>query len=173
MPSQFIPAIKKGFLASCEKGQLSGHKVAGIRFRLQDGDSHMVDSNEISFILAAQGAVKQAFDEGSWNILEPIMSVEVVAPSEFQGIVMGQLNKRNGIVTGTDENDGWFVVTSEVPLNEMFGYSSELRSATQGKGEFAMEYSRYSPAPPGTQNELIQMYEQTLHPNALAKKNKN
>ena len=101
------------------------------------------------------------------------MSVEVIAPSEFQGAVIGQINRRSGIITSTDENDGWFVVNAEVPLNEMFGYSSELRSATQGKGEFAMEYCRYSPAPMSTQQELIERYQESLNPSAQAKKKKN
>jgi elongation factor G len=115
-----------------------------------------------------------AYECGSWNILEPIMSVEVTSPSEFQGVVMGQLNRRKGIITATDTNEGWFTVNAEVPLNDMFGFSSELRSMTQGKGEFAMEYSRYSPCPMEVQQQLVDAYQESLNPSQQqAKKRKN
>ncbi|XP_076065985.1 mitochondrial translation elongation factor G 1 [Oratosquilla oratoria] len=158
VPKQFIPAVEKGFRGICEKGLLTGHKVAGVRFRIVDGANHMVDSNEISFILAAEGAMKQAYEDGTWQILEPIMSVEINAPEEFQGTVITHMNKRRGIIMGTDANEGWFTLYSEVPLNNMFGYSTELRSATQGKGEFAMEYSRYAPAPTELIDSLAEEY---------------
>jgi elongation factor G len=115
-----------------------------------------------------------AYEFGSWQVLEPIMSVEVTAPSEFQGSVMGQIQKRKGIITNTDSTEGWFTVTAEVPLNEMFGFSSELRSMTQGKGEFAMEYARYSPSAMEVQQQLVDMHQQNLNPNQQqAKKKKN
>lgn len=101
------------------------------------------------------------------------MSVEVTAPTEFQGQVMGQIQKRKGIITATDANEGWFIVNSEVPLNEMFGFSSELRSMTQGKGEFSMEYSRYSPAAIDVQQNLADMHQESLNPNQQVKKKKN
>lgn len=142
-----------------EKGLLSGHKLSGIKFRLQDGAHHIVDSSELAFMLAAQGAIKSVFENGSWQILEPIMMVEVTAPEEFQGTVIGQLNKRHGIITGTEGSEGWFTVYAEVPLNDMFGYAGELRSSTQGKGEFSMEYSRYSPCKPDVQEKLMQDYQ--------------
>ncbi|CAL8107271.1 unnamed protein product [Orchesella dallaii] len=173
IPKQFVTHIERGFRQACEKGWLTGHKVSGVRFRLIDGASHIVDSNEISFILAAQGAMRQTYEEGAWHVLEPIMSVEVTSPSEFQGIVMGLLNRRKGLIVGTDENEGWFVVAAEVPLNNMFGFSSELRSSTQGKGEFAMEYSRYSPAPQETQQELMTIHQESLGQGQQAKKKKN
>ncbi|KAH9384710.1 hypothetical protein HPB48_026721 [Haemaphysalis longicornis] len=148
-----------GFRMMCEKGCLTGHKIAGVRFRLVDGDHHMVDSNDISFILAAQGAVKQVYEYGSWYLLEPVMTVEVSAPQEFQGSVLSSLGKRHGLIVSTDASDGWFTLVAEVPLNDMFGYSTELRSMTQGKGEFSMEYSRYSPALPEVQQQLLQEYQ--------------
>lgn len=127
VPKQFVPGVERGFRTMTEKGLLSGHKLSGIVFRLIDGAHHIVDSSELAFMLAAQGAVKECFENGAWQILEPIMSVEVVAPEEFQGTVMGQLNKRHGIITGTDGTEGWFTVYAEVPLNNMFGYAGEIR----------------------------------------------
>lgn len=159
VPKQFVPGIEKGFRQMAEKGLLSGHKLSGIKFRLQDGAHHIVDSSELAFMLAAQGAIKSVFENGSWQILEPIMMVEVTAPEEFQGTVIGQLNKRHGIITGTEGSEGWFTVYAEVPLNDMFGYAGELRSSTQGKGEFSMEYSRYSPCKPDVQEKLMQDYQ--------------
>jgi len=175
IPKQFVPHVEKGFRRACEKGWLTGNKVAGVKFRLVDGASHIVDSNEISFVLAAQAAMRQTYEDGAWHVLEPIMAVEVTTPTEFQGAVMGQLNKRKGIITGTDDNEGWFVVGAEVPLNNMFGYSSELRSLTQGKGEFSMEYSRYAPAPQETQQELMALHQESLGQGQqqAAKKKKN
>lgn len=139
VPKSFVPAIKKGFEEMCEKGPLTGHKITGIKFRLQDGKHHVVDSNDISFQLAAQGAMKQgesftvdiffghwpldsliiafylaAFDEGSWMILEPIMHVEVSAPAEYQGDLIGQVTRRNGLLQSTNEMDNYFVANAEV-----------------------------------------------------------
>lgn len=159
IPKNFVPAVEKGFQKMAEKGLLTGHRLSGIKFRLQDGAHHIVDSSELAFILAAQGAVKEVFENGAWQILEPIMMVEVTAPEEFQGTVMGQLSKRHGIITGTDGAEGWFTVYAEVPLNDMFGYAGELRSSTQGKGEFTMEYSRYSPCSGDVQEKLIHEYQ--------------
>ncbi|XP_012289242.1 elongation factor G, mitochondrial [Orussus abietinus] len=162
IPKQFIPGIQKGFKIMCEKGMLSGHKIAGIRFRLIDGAHHSVDSSEYAFQFAAQGAMKDVFSDGTWQLLEPIMLVEVTAPIEFQGIVVTQITKRRGLITGTDGYEGWFTIFAEVPLNDMFGYVGELRSSTQGKGEFTMEYSRYSPCVPELQEQLIRQYEESL-----------
>nr|KAG5701433.1 hypothetical protein BaRGS_032765 [Batillaria attramentaria] len=150
IPKQFIPAIEKGFRKACEKGLLSGHKVAGVKFVLTD-----------------------VFAEGAWNILEPVMLVEVNAPTEYQGGVMAGLNKRHAIVTGTDSMEGYFTLYCEAPLNEMFGYATELRSLTQGKGEFTMEYSRYCPALPETQEELIAQFEEESGTATDKKKKKN
>ncbi|XP_044727096.1 elongation factor G, mitochondrial [Chrysoperla carnea] len=172
VPKPFIPGIERGFRLMAEKGLLSGHKLSGIKFRLQDGAHHIVDSSELAFMLAAQGAVRQVFENGSWQILEPIMSVEVTAPDEFQGTVIAQLNKRHGVITGTDGNEGWFTVYAEVPLNDMFGYAGELRSSTQGKGEFSMEYSRYAPCLPEVQEQIVHQYQEAhgLLPQTKTKK---
>lgn len=160
VPKQYVPGVEKGFRLMCEKGLLSGHRIAGIKFRLIDGGHHIVDSSEFAFQMAAQGAVRQIFEIGAWQILEPIMSVEITAPEEFQGTIMGQLTRRKGLITGTDGNDGWVTLYAEIPLNEMFGYSGELRSATQGKGEFTMEYCRCSPCVPEVQEKLIREYQE-------------
>lgn len=176
VPKQFLPAIIKGFKQMCEKGCLSGSRVSGVRMVLKDGDNHMVDSNEISFILAAHGAMKQAFEEGSWQILEPIMSVEITLPIEFQGTVLTLITKRHGILSGNEGKDDWVTIYAEIPLNDMFGFAGDLRSSTQGKGEFSMDYSRYSPALPDVQERLISEHDEVNNPAAAAaakKKKKN
>jgi len=160
VPKQFVPAIEKGFRGACERGALTGHKISGIKFVLQDGAHHVVDSCEYSFQLAAEGAIRQVYETGQWIILEPVMSVEVNAPTEYQGTVLSALTKRHAIVTGQDSAHGYFTVYAEVPLNEMFGYSTELRSMTQGKGEYSMEYCKYCPALPATQDQLVKNYEE-------------
>nr|XP_014095370.2 elongation factor G, mitochondrial [Bactrocera oleae] len=173
VPKQFVPGVERGFREMAERGMLSGHKLSGIRFRLQDGGHHIVDSSELAFMMAAHGAVKDVFQSGSWQILEPIMMVEVTAPEEFQGAVMGQLSKRHGIITGTDGAEGWFTVYAEVPLNDMFGYAGELRSSTQGKGEFTMEYSRYAPCLPDVQEQIVRQYQESQGLGQEKKKKKN
>ncbi|XP_063617998.1 elongation factor G, mitochondrial [Cydia splendana] len=173
IPKPFVPGVERGFIDTCQKGYLSGHKISGVKFRLQDGAHHIVDSSELAFFLAAKGAVKDVFEEGAWQILEPIMYVEVTMPEEFHGTVIGQLNKRGGIITGNEGAEGWTTVYAEVPLNNMFGYAGELRSMTQGKGEFSMEYSRYSPCLPDVQEQLIRKYQEEMGIVPDKKKNKN
>ncbi|KAI8815442.1 P-loop containing nucleoside triphosphate hydrolase protein [Cladochytrium replicatum] len=158
IPSQYIPAIQKGFYEACEKGSLIGSQVTGVRFVLEDGLAHSVDSSEMAFKLAAIYAFREAFAKASPIVLEPIMSVNVTAPAECQGSVVGLLNKRKGTILNSEVRDGYVEVDSEVPLNDMFGFSTDLRSLTQGKGEYSMEYKMHSPAMPQVQQQLMADY---------------
>lgn len=159
IPKEFIPACDKGFKEQMSKGALIGYPIVGIRAHLNDGAYHDVDSSEMAFRICAMAAFREAYMKGNPVALEPLMKVEVSAPEEFQGSVMGQINQRRGIISGSHTQEGSVVVTADVPLSEMFGYSTELRSATQGKGEFTMEFSKYASAPRAFQEELIKEYE--------------
>lgn len=135
--------------------------LQGIRVVLTDGASHAVDSNEIAFRLAAIGAFRQAYADASPAILEPVMKVEVTVPVEFQGTVAGDLNRRKGMILDSSQAAEDAVIQALVPLNNMFGYSTVLRSNTQGKGEFSMEYSHHAPVSRDTQDELTTHYQKT------------
>ncbi|PHZ07838.1 translation elongation factor G [Rhizopus microsporus ATCC 52813] len=159
IPTNYIPACEKGFLDGLEKGPLIGHPVNGVRMILEDGAAHSVDSSELAFRIATKNAFSEAFAKARPTILEPIMNVSITAPTEFQGAVIGGLNKRKGTIVDTEIQEDYFQVTADVPLNDMFGYSTELRSATQGKGEFTMEYKDHQPVQTNVQEELIQQYK--------------
>ncbi|KAJ1909634.1 Elongation factor G, mitochondrial [Tieghemiomyces parasiticus] len=161
IPSGYIPACQKGFEDGLEKGWLIGHRVNGVRYVLQDGLAHSVDSSEMAFRLAATYSFREAFNRAGPVILEPIMKVEVSAPVEFQGNVLSSINKRKGTIVDTETQDDYCNVIANVSLNNMFGYSTELRSNTQGKGEFTMEYERHAPVMASVQQELIDDYAKT------------
>ncbi|KAF7797009.1 hypothetical protein EIP86_008201 [Pleurotus ostreatoroseus] len=162
IPSQYIPAVEKGFYEACAKGSLSGNPVSGVRFVLKDGLAHAVDSSELAFKLAAVGAFREAFAKAGPTILEPIMTVEVVAPAEFQSAVIGGLNQRRGAIVDSEVREDEFTVIAEVALNDMFGYSSHLRGITQGKGEFSMEYKMHLPVLPNVQKEIEEAYKKSM-----------
>lgn len=161
IPDKFIGACGKGFEEVCEKGPLLGHKVIGASLVLTDGATHVTDSSDYAFNLATQMAFKKAFEEAGGQVLEPLMKTTITSPVEFQGNVLMLMNKRGTIVdteVGTDE----FTMVADCSLNAMFGFSSHLRAATQGKGEFSMEFSHYAPAPPHLQKELVANYQKEL-----------
>jgi elongation factor G len=155
----YIPAVDKGFQEQIHKGVLIEQPVVGIKAVLNDGAMHTVDSSDMAFKTAAKQAIKEAIAKAKPIILEPIMKLETSAPEEFQGVIIGQLNQRRGIIANTAVDAGYVVVEAEVPLKEMFGYSTEVRGATQGKGEFTMEFLKYSPVPRSIQEEIIEEYK--------------
>lgn len=159
IPREFIPAVDKGFKEAIQRGSLIGAPVVGVRLDLDDGAYHDVDSSEMAFKICAIQAFRQAYERAGAIALEPLMKLEVNAPEEYQGSVMGQINQRRGMINGTMTNEGFVTIESEVPLSEMFGYSTDLRSATQGKGEFTMEFSRYAACPRNVQENLVKEYE--------------
>ncbi|XP_002962742.2 elongation factor G-2, mitochondrial [Selaginella moellendorffii] len=143
IPNSYIPSIEKGFIEACNSGSLIGHPVEGIRIVLTDGAAHAVDSSELAFKLAALYAFRQCYPAADPVILEPVMLVEIKAPTEFQGPVVGDINRRKGMIVNSEQEGDDAVITCHIPLNNMFGYSTSLRSMTQGKGEFTMEYYKH------------------------------
>jgi len=159
IPREFIPACEKGFREQIKIGSLIGFPVVGVRVVINDGGSHPVDSSEMAFKICAMAAFREAYPQGRPTILEPIMKLGCEAPVEFQGGVMGLINQRRGIITGTQSNDAFVQIEAEVPLSAMFGFSTDLRSGTQGKGEFQMEFLKYAPVPKLISEELIKAYQ--------------
>ena len=160
IPTEFIPAVDKGFQSCLKKGLLIGFPVLGLRITVNDGQHHAVDSSDRAFIQAAIGAFKKAYLKAKPVILEPIMKVSVECPSEFQGNVMSSINQRRGLIMSSAEDGVFTTVEAEVPLAEMFGYATTLRSLTQGKAEFTMEFSRYSKVPESVEEELKERYKE-------------
>ncbi|MFP4477681.1 MAG: elongation factor G [Desulfatibacillaceae bacterium] len=161
VPTQYIPACEKGFRLSMDKGPQLEFPITGVRVTLKDGNSHSVDSSEMAFTTACQAAFRKAFPKAGPAILEPIMKVAVETPTEFQGNVMGSLNQRRGIILGTQDEGNICVVEAEVPLADMFGYSTQLRSLTQGKAQFTMEFAAYRQVPKGIAEELVAKARET------------
>ncbi len=160
IPPEFIPSCEKGAKAACERGVLAGYSLSGMKVVITDGAAHAVDSNDLSFQLAMRYGIRQGVQAAGPQVLEPVMSLEVEAPSEFQGTIIGGLNKRNGVIMNSDiSEDGSFTkISADVPLAEMFGYSTVLRSGTQGKGEFSMEYKLHQPVSRELQDKLMKTY---------------
>lgn len=155
IPTEFIPSCDKGFQACLRKGSLAGFPIVGVQVTINDGAAHSVDSSDMAFQQAAIGAFREVYDKAAPILLEPVMRVVVETPSEFQGTVLGTLNQRRGMIVSTSEDGVFSNIESEVPLAEMFGYSTVLRSATQGKAEFTMEFSRYAPVPKSIGEEIV------------------
>ncbi len=160
IPREYIPGCEKGFKEAVQEGSLIGFPIVGVRVVLNDGSYHDVDSSEQAFKTASIMGFRQAYDKAAPIVLEPIMKLEVQAPEEFQGAVMGQVNQRRGIIMNSQTLEKYFVCEAEVPLTEMFGYSTDLRSATQGKGEFSMEFLKYSPVPRNVQEDMVKAYRE-------------
>jgi elongation factor G len=155
IPTQFIPACEKGFRGCMAKGPKMEFPVTGVKVVINDGASHSVDSSEMAFQAAARGAFREAYAKAQPVILEPIMKVVVESPTEFQGSVMGSLNQRRGMIVGAQDEGPMCVIEAQVPLSEMFGYSTVLRSSTQGKAQFTMEFSTYRQVPQSITEELV------------------
>ncbi len=159
IPKEFIPAVEEGFREQCVKGPLIGFPIVGVEVDLEDGSYHDVDSSYMAFKICAMAAMREVYPKAKPVVLEPIMKLETTVPEEYQGPATGQINQRRGVITGTTSFEGSVVIEAEVPLTEMFGYSTDLRSATKGKGEFTMEFAKYSQAPRNIQDDLVKKYQ--------------
>jgi elongation factor G len=155
VPREYIPAVNKGIEEQMQNGVLAGYPLLGLKATLYDGSFHDVDSNEMAFKIAASMATKKLADEGGAVLLEPIMKVEVVTPEENMGDVVGDLNRRRGLILGMNDSSAGKIVDADVPLAEMFGYATDLRSATQGRATYTMEFARYSEAPSNVADGII------------------
>ncbi|ULQ59364.1 elongation factor G [Brucepastera parasyntrophica] len=160
IPNEFIPSCDKGFKEAVKKGSLIGFPIVGVKATINDGQSHPVDSSDIAFQLAAIGGFREAYPKAKPAILEPIMKVSVESPEEFQGNIFGLINQRRGIILSSTEDDNFTRVDAEVPLSEMFGFSTILRSSTQGKAEYSMEFAKYGKVPQSVSETLIKEYEE-------------
>jgi elongation factor G len=160
IPTEFVPSCDKGFREALKRGSLIGFPIVNIRCVINDGQSHPVDSSDIAFQLAAIGAFREAYNKAKPCILEPIMKVAVEGPAEFQGNIFASINQRRGIISASTEDGAFSRVEAEVPLSEMFGYSTTLRSLTQGKAEFTMEFEKYGRVPAGISETLTKEYEE-------------
>ncbi|WP_323847313.1 elongation factor G [Microbulbifer magnicolonia] len=155
VPKEYVPAVQKGIQEQMQNGVLAGYPLLGLKATIYDGSYHDVDSNEMAFKIAASMATKQLAQKGGAVLLEPIMKVEVVTPEENMGDVVGDLNRRRGLIQGMDESASGKVINAEVPLAEMFGYATDLRSATQGRATYTMEFEKYAEAPKNVADEII------------------
>jgi elongation factor G len=161
IPPEYYASCEKGMNDAMAEGALVGCEVEGVRVVLQDGASHAVDSSDLAFRICMANAIRDTMKRASPSVLEPVMTVEVDIPSEFQGAVTASLSRRMGMIQSSDMNDdgSGLKIECQVPLANMFGYSTELRSLTQGKGEFTMEYFQHSAVPRNVQEELMNEYK--------------
>jgi elongation factor G len=156
IPKEYIPAVQKGIEEQMKNGVLAGYPLLGLKATLYDGSFHDVDSNEMAFKVAASMSVKKLADQANPALLEPVMKVEVVTPEDYMGDVMGDLNRRRGTVSGMDDSPSGKVINAEVPLSEMFGYATDLRSMSQGRASYTMEFGAYKEAPSNIVDSIIQ-----------------
>ncbi|MCQ4298262.1 elongation factor G [Pseudomonas stutzeri] len=155
VPKEYIPAIQKGIEEQMKNGVVAGYPLIGLKATVFDGSYHDVDSNEMAFKVAASMATKQLASKGGGKVLEPIMKVEVVTPEDYMGDVMGDLNRRRGLIQGMEDSVSGKVIRAEVPLGEMFGYATDVRSMSQGRASYSMEFSKYAEAPANIVETLV------------------
>jgi elongation factor G len=155
VPREYIPAVDKGCHEQMENGVLAGYPLVGVKVTLIDGSYHDVDSSEMAFKIAGSMGIKEGALKADPVLLEPMMKVEVVTPEDYMGDVMGDLNRRRGIVQGMDDSPAGKIIRAEIPLAEMFGYATDLRSATQGRASYSMEFEKYSEAPASVAEAVI------------------
>jgi elongation factor G len=156
IPTEYIPSVDKGFQSVLAKGPLAGYAITGVRMILEDGSSHAVDSSDMAFQICARDAFREVFLGSKPALLEPIMKVQVETPNEFQGSIIGDLSARRGLVMGTENRGSLTVIDAEVPLARMFGYATDVRSFSQGKATFSMEFLKYKRTPMSVQAEIIE-----------------
>jgi elongation factor G len=155
VPTEFIPAVEKGVEDAMDNGPRAGYPLVDVRVTLTDGKYHDTDSSEIAFRVAGSLALKAAVQRAKPVLLEPVFSVEVVTPEEFMGDVIGDLNRRRGQINGMEQRGNAQVITAHVPLAEMFGYATDMRSATQGRATYTMQFDRYEEVPPNIAEKVV------------------
>ena len=155
MPREYIPSVEKGFRDALTKGPVAGYPIVGVRTVLEDGSYHDVDSSDMAFQICARNCFRETFLKTKPTLLEPVMKLEVEVPVDYQGSVAGELTSRRGMIVASEVQGAVAVIEAEVPLAETFGYSTDLRSMTQGQGTFTMEFSRYRRVPLSIQEEII------------------
>jgi elongation factor G len=155
VPKEFIPAVDKGIQEQMENGVIAGFPMVDVKVTLYDGSYHDVDSSEMAFKIAGSMGFREGATKAKPVLLEPIMKVEVVTPEDYMGDVMGDLNRRRGIVQGMDDSPAGKIIRAEVPLSEMFGYATDLRSATQGRATYSMEFEKYAEASSNVADAII------------------
>ncbi|MCY1402022.1 Elongation factor G 1 [compost metagenome] len=155
VPREYIPAIQKGIEEQMHSGVLAGYPLIGLKATVFDGSYHDVDSSEMAFKIAASMATKQLSQKGGAVLLEPVMKVEVVTPEDYMGDVMGDLNRRRGLIQGMEDTPAGKVIRAEVPLGEMFGYATDVRSMSQGRASYSMEFTRYAETPANVSEAIV------------------
>jgi elongation factor G len=155
IPKEYIPSVEKGFRDAIVKGPVAGFPIVGVKATLEDGSYHEVDSSDMAFQICARNCFRETFLQTRPVLLEPVMKVEIEVPSQYQGPVAGELNSRRGLIVATEVKGALATIEGEVPLAETFGYSTDLRSMTQGQGTFTMEFVRYRRVPASIQEEII------------------